>query len=121
MPIRSPYRSARFAVTPNGQRCPIRRAHRVRAGKAVLGRGKSAFAPSCEAADDVAGSFEAKVVEVGGGEAGGAAVVAERQDLPVEAADVWVAPGAVRVEAPFERGARYVERAGNDAGAAALS
>ena len=80
------------------------------------GRGREpGFPPGCEAADDVARVFEAEVDESGGGEGGGAAVVAEQQDLPVEGADVRVAPGAVRIETPFEHGARNVERAGNDA------
>ena len=71
--------------------------------------------PGGEAADNVAYAFEAEVDQAGGGEAGREAVVAEQQDLLVGAADVRVAPGAFWVDAPFEDGARDVERAGNDA------
>lgn len=42
-------------------------------------------------------------------------MVADKQDLLVEAADMRVAPLAVWVNAPFEHGARDVQRAGNDA------
>jgi len=41
-------------------------------------------------------------------------MIAEQQDLLVQATDVRVAPRAVGVEAPFEQGARDVQRAGDD-------
>lgn len=47
-------------------------------------------------------------------------MVADQHDLLVEAADVRVAPRAVRIEAPLEHGARYMQRAGNDAVALAV-
>ena len=103
----------------------VRRPHSGRVTDTALGtrclRGREpGFPPGDEAADDVARAFEAEVDESGGGEGRGAAVVAEQQDLPVEGADVRVAPGAVRIETPFEHGARNVERAGNDAVALAV-
>ena len=42
-------------------------------------------------------------------------MIAEQDDLPVEAAEVGVAPGAVEVEAPLEDGAGNVKGAGHDA------
>ena len=86
------------------------------------GRGReSGFAPGGKAADNVAGKFEAEVEQGGGGEDGGAAVVAEQYDLLGQSADVWVAPRAVWVEPPFEHCPRNVERAGNDAVALAVA
>ena len=70
--------------------------------------------PGSVSADHVACVGEAELDQSGGGEDRGAAVVAEQQDLLVEATDVRVAPAAFGVEAPFEHGARDVQRARDD-------
>jgi hypothetical protein len=77
--------------------------------------GELGFLPGDVTADHITGVYKAKLDQRCGGEDGGAAVVAKEEELPVKTADVWVSPGTVRVEPPFEHGARDVEGAGNDA------
>ena len=89
---------------------PLRRAARRQPG----------LAPRLEAADHVAGPRVAQVDERRGGEDRRAAVVAEQDQLPVEAADVRVAPRPVGRRPPLEHGAGDVQRPGHDAVALAI-
>ncbi len=69
-----------------------------------------------EAADDIADAAEAQVDERRGRETRRETVVADEDDLPVEAADMRVPPAALRREPPLEHRARDVHGLRDDSG-----
>ena len=100
---------------PTGRARPSRGARRGLTPPRCLARREARVAPGREAADHVACTGEAELGQRRRREDRGAAVIAEQDDLVVEAANVRVAAWAVGIQAPFEHGAWNVERAGHDA------
>lgn len=60
------------------------------------------FEPGLEAADEIGGSVQAELLELGGGEAGAVALVADDHDVRVVAGDLGNVVVTCRVEPPLE-------------------